>query len=324
MADRPCVHAWTANLTWDSPRIRDAVDEASTVSVIVRQAVKALADDSEDLPVVRLASRLEPGFRRAFLAAAGQANGRINLEQLAQAVASGNVTAIEAAAQIEVLSAELQSLVPLLRRGFLLGAGVAHQGLRASGLSMRFDLINPSAVTWTQAHAGDLITGITAETREAVRRLVEQAFREGRDGRQTARAIRDIVGLTDRQAIAVQRFRERLIEDGVPFERLMARAEKYAEAQRRWRATNIARTEINTASNAGQQALWQEAKIQGLIHPENTRRVWMTTDDDRRDTEICEPLDGVETGLAEPFPGGYMHPPAHPSCRCAVSLRFLA
>lgn len=34
----------------------------------------------------------------------------------------------------------------------------------------------------------------------------------------------------------------------------------------------------------------------------------------------CEPLDDVTARMDEPFPGGYMHPPAHPRCRCTTTL----
>lgn len=292
--------------------------EAGLVLATVRGALKNLADDMDDLPaLVRLASRLEPGFRRQFLLAARAANGRIDLEALAAALASGQVGAVEAAAQIEVFSAELGTLAPLLRRGFLLGAAVAHDGLQRAGLAMRFDLVNPYAVTWTEAHAAELVTGVTAETREAIRRLVERAFREGRDVRETARAIRDIVGLTGRQATAVDNFYERLIAEGVPVDRAAARAGKYAEAQLRWRASNLSRTEVIDASAEGQQTLWREARTQGLLDPARTRRIWLVSRDGRLDLEICEPMDGQEVGLEEPFTTGdgrrIMRPTAHPS-----------
>ena len=46
----------------------------------------------------------------------------------------------------------------------------------------------------------------------------------------------------------------------------------------------------------------------------------MTAEDDLVDREICEPLDGQEAALDEPFDGGIFRPPAHPNCRCSVGL----
>ena len=42
----------------------------------------------------------------------------------------------------------------------------------------------------------------------------------------------------------------------------------------------------------------------------------------KKNPPAVEVLDGVEVGLEEPFPGGFMNPPIHVSCRCAVSLKF--
>lgn len=39
---------------------------------------------------------------------------------------------------------------------------------------------------------------------------------------------------------------------------------------------------------------------------------------DSRVCPVCAPLEGMTRPLGEPFPGGFEHPPAHPSCRCLV------
>lgn len=580
---------------------------------LAARGVKVIADDLDDLPaLVRLASRLAPRLRRQFLDAVLAARNGIDLDALAQAVLSGNLTSIEAAAKLSSVSAATAAMEPILRQGFLLGAQYA---LEAAQFALRLDLVNPYATQWAQSHAAELVTEISRETGVALRTLLELAFTEGRSPAQTARAIRDLVGLTSRQAAAVEKFRARLLEEGIVPERVAARTEKYSTAQLRWRAecligdtpvtgamvravfrrwyegpmiiiqttagrqftatpnhpmltrrgwiaagklndsddlicdagqqntrpfrdrdvqqcpptlreifnalsfagaqdqfdvseddfhgdgghgkvdifrsdrmlaigmfaaldeptieaglstadqaafcfcslchglltidqkigigagtlfdlgssetirnrrrgdaepstdfsgglatsvlflndikgkrdrfratparqpdtsdesangrltdsdhrchfprrqaasietdrvvllrkietwsghvynlqtddgyynangvytgNTIARTETLTASNQGQQGLWQEAKRQGLLNPETTRRVWLVTNDDRLDTEICEPLDGEETTLDTPFPGGIMSPPAHPSCRCSLALKFV-
>ena len=285
---------------------------------------KAIPGDPDDLPLLtRLAARMEPAMRHAFLAAVRGAAGVIDLGGLTDALRSGQVTQVEAAAQLDKLGTDLKrQILPVLGRTFALGAQVGEDALGAA-LPIRFDLSNPAALAWVQAHGAELVVDVTDSTRSAIRSLVEVAFREGRAPAQLARELREVVGLLPRQATAVQHFRERLIEEGVSAEAVERRAGRYAEAQLRYRAQNVARTETLDASNAGQQELWQSARSQGLIDPQSTRRVVIVTQDDRLDLEICEPLDGAEAGLDEPFPGGYMRPPFHPSCRCSVGLRFL-
>ena len=82
-----------------------------------------------------------------------------------------------------------------------------------------------------------------------------------------------------------------------------------------------------TASNTGQDALWQEAKKQGAISEDTTRRVWILTMDDRL-CELCEPMEDAEAPLSGPFISPktkqeHMRPPLHVQCRCSVGLRFV-
>ena len=152
-----------------------------------------------------------------------------------------------------------------------------------------------------------------------------------------ARALRDEIGLHSRQQRAVSTFREKLtnqLADRHPrwttdrlAEEVNRKTGRYGDALLRYRAEVIARTEIVRAESEGQLTLWKEAKSQGLLDPDRTVRVWITTPDDRLDTELCEPMDGEETGLEEPWtlPDGraaMVPQDSHPQCRCSAGLRF--
>lgn len=88
------------------------------------------------------------------------------------------------------------------------------------------------------------------------------------------------------------------------------------------RAESIARTESLRAANEGQLDAWDGAKKNGLLS-ENAKRVWIATGDDLL-CAICEPMDGVEELLDDPFilddGEAITSPPAHPRCRCTVGL----
>ena len=290
------------------------------------QIVRALPGDPDDLPLLtRLAARMEPAMRRAFLAAVRGAVGIVDLGGLTDAVRSGQVSQIEAAAELDKLGADLKrEIMPVLGRTFAIGAQVGEEALGELAFRPSFDLRNPEAIAWVQAHGAELVTGVTDSTRAAIRALVEVAFREGRSPDLLAREVREIVGLTERQGRAVERFRARLIEEGIATDAIERRAEKYAEAQVRYRSQMISRTETLEASNAGQQALWDDARAQGLLDPQQTRRVWIATMDDRLEPN-CEALDGVEVGLSDPWRSegrDVMRPPLHVACRCATGLIF--
>lgn len=155
----------------------------------------------------------------------------------------------------------------------------------AQDAGFAFDRTDPKAVKWIEEHGGDLINGITDETRSQVQALVEQAFTEGVEVSDLAEQISGVIGGDD------------------------ARAEL------------IARTETMAASNEGQQEAWSQAVDDGLLTG-NEKQEWITTPDDRL-CPICAPLDGEQVGLNEYFDvdGEQLDgPPAHPNCRCTVGL----
>lgn len=259
---------------------------------------------------------MEPAARRAFLAAVRGAVGIVDIGALVEAVGSGQMSQVEAAAQLDVLSNDLRArLLPVIGQTFALGAAVGAEAADLQpAITYGFDLVNPESITWVRDHGASLVTEVGLSTKQAIQRLVETGIRDGVSPDRLAPRIMQVVGLRNDQVAAVDRYRSRLFADGVPQARADMLVAKYAEAQLRYRATMIARTETVDAASAGQDQLWSAAVGAGDLDPETTRRVWIATQDDRLDTTICLPLDGEEAGIGEAFPGGYMRPPAHPQC----------
>ena len=99
-------------------------------------------------------------------------------------------------------------------------------------------------------------------------------------------------------------------------------AATYAGRQHRYRAMNIARTELAMAYNEGAIGAVEAAQAQGYMG--DMVKVWLTADDERV-CPICAPLDGVEVNINAFFTGNTNRaplriPPAHPQCRCAVDF----
>lgn len=214
---------------------------------------------------------------------------------------------------------------------------------------MAFDRTSPEAIEWARTRSSTLVTQITAETREGIRQAIARAFSEGIAPRESARLIRELVGLRPDQVDAVLNARKRLIDaatrasrtgravavkipgapngvlkvppGGLPPARLQATLKRYAERQLRQRALLIARTETIAASNAAQQLQWAQAIRDGLLRGTEMQR-WSTARDERT-CPVCRPLDGVTVPLGQTFPselGPLTAPPAHPNCRCAIVL----
>ena len=97
-----------------------------------------------------------------------------------------------------------------------------------------------------------------------------------------------------------------------------ARATRYAEKLRRARARMIARTEIMRASNQGQLYAMRQAINDGLVDAGRAGKMWMTGPIDVCAT--CEGLMGQVIPVNESFALVGDAPPAHPNCRCVISL----
>jgi hypothetical protein len=171
-----------------------------------------------------------------------------------------------------------------------------------------------------------LVTRITEETRAALRDVVATAIREGQPPFEAARAIRALVGMTRPQAKSAMTLRQRLINEGMPLERVDRMVDRYAKRKIRDRAKTIARTETMWALNAGQADALRQAQDKGLL-PTGARKRWVTTPDDRL-CPICAPRGGqtaaVTTDSKNTRPGSFgddlLWPPAHPMCRCTIVL----
>lgn len=273
----------------------------------------------------RLADAAYPDFLRVVEILLADSGAVMPLHEIRAYVMEGRASELVALlehqlavkADVSLRAAFLDHLTPL--------ALVAAEATTVPGVSVVFDRADPYQLLAIERFVGDRITEIGATTRQAVRGVVENAFLRGDGINAQVQEIRRLVGLTSRQAAAVARYREALFEGGVSPARVETLVDRQVQRQLRLRATNIARTETIRAANAGQHLLWQQLAQDGLL-PGGFRRYWTVTPDDRTCT-ICLAVPGLNPEglvLDELFQtpvGPILHPPAHPSCRCAVSLR---
>lgn len=278
----------------------------------------------------RLADRAQPAVRQAFMAAVADVRSVTTLARLEEMVRTGDLAGLQRVLAGEPLEAALRArLAPAVVR-LAQDAGQKAVGALPASLRgvARFDLLNPKTVDFLRSYSFGLIRQIGATTREGIRRVVTDAFERGGHPREQARQIRNMVGLTARQAAAVSGYRAQLLAQGVRRSLADRRAQRYADRLLRRRALNIARTETIRAANVGQQALWDQMADEGLIEKDRARKVWIVTPDDRL-CEICAAIPGMNPE-GVPAQGGEFatdvgpvpYPPAHPQCRCAVGLEF--
>jgi hypothetical protein len=277
--------------------------------------------------ITRVAAKLEPALRKRFLAAVASLKGRVDLEALAAAMQHREAIEAITALHPETWERTLTPVARILPQAFNQAGKVAATILSGQlQTEMSFNLTNPRAVQWARTNTARLIVEVGESVKESVRGVIGSAFTEGMHPYESARLIRDIVGLTDRQAQAVVNYRFDLLEAGRTPEDVARLADRYGRQLLNYRSKTISRTETLTSSAQGQSELWNQAIDRGLLDPDKTWRRWIVAEDDRL-CDLCAPMNDQIVKYGDPFTRGdgvsVMTTPAHVNCRCAVSLSFI-
>lgn len=182
-----------------------------------------------------------------------------------------------------------------------------------------FNMRNPKAIEWATKYVGDNIREVENVTREAVRAIIADALKYGGHPRETAREIRQFIGLTEKQVKSILNYQRKLDESGRSVSRVNEMVDSQVRRLIRRRAETIARTETIDAANQGQMLHWEDMAAQGYLDKRFIKKKWSATPDERL-CPVCKPLDGEIADIDKPFSWGGMRPTRHPKCRCAVSL----
>lgn len=188
---------------------------------------------------------------------------------------------------------------------------------------VQFESTTERARAIIQTIGADLVRQVTDETRKAIRNEIDIALKEGLGADRTARNIIDSIGLTNRQARAANNFRKKLLENGVSLDKAEAEVKKYTTRMLKYRAENIARTELMKSANSGHMEMVRQGIDQDII-PRNVMKIWIVTPDDRL-CDYCMAVEGQTVPINEPFqtPLGPVDIAwLHCSCRCVMGLVF--
>jgi hypothetical protein len=237
----------------------------------------------------------------------------------------------------------------------------AHQGgLGLGELKITFDVGAKSASAIMRKSRLHLIKNISTQQKHVIRSVLSKALKEGVGPRQSARDLRQAIGLTNYQWQAVQNYRtalengsqkvfnytlrdkrfDRTVENVIDSDDLLDDAQidrmvdRYTEGWLRYRSETIARTEsIRTLSEA-RQASWMQMADELDVDPdEQIIRTWITTLDGReRDSHEWMHMQEVH-GFDEPFltpDDEELYYPGDPladesetiQCRCVTIMRI--
>jgi hypothetical protein len=213
-----------------------------------------------------------------------------------------------------------------------------------------FDRLDAQTVRFVNDYETGLIRQLADDTRAAVRLILGQPGSTANKGR----ALREVIGLTERQAAAVQSFRAalergdarnalgrelrdrrhdrsvaRIGEKPLSAEQIDRMVKRYRERYIKHRAESIAKTESVRAANAGNREAWRQAAAAGIVAGTLVRGFWLVKDDEAL-CGRCEPIpdlnpDGRRLGelFDTPFDGQVQSGPLHTRCRCLVRYRIV-
>ena len=119
-------------------------------------------------------------------------------------------------------------------------------------VAITFDAASPHVLAYVQQHSAQLIRGIGLETRQAIRALLVQNMQAGRSWQSVVPDIREMIGVTVRQADALVARRALLLAQGMKEARVEKLIAQKTRAYIRLRARTMARHESLLAANAGQ------------------------------------------------------------------------
>ena len=315
----------------------------------------------------QLARRQEPRISRAFMAGLENVRDRVNATRLEQLLSSGDTNAILQLLSLDQSREDLQQFKAAINQAVSEGAKAAAEsqpsvtGLNGTQVNFVFDSQNPRLAQYAQQISSTRIREISEDVRQVARNVISQDTTAGINPRETARRLRDSIGLTAKQEAAVQNYRRSLEQlDGdalrrelrdkrsdrkvrsaienakpLPNDRINSLVERYRKKYVKYRSETIARTEATRSLAGAQWELFQSYIDEGRIDERQVRRFWKPTLDGRTRNEhmLIPDMNPGGVGQNEPFESmfGPIMYPGDPNaradntinCRCAVFPRII-
>jgi len=303
----------------------------------------------------QLLDAAEPRIRRRFLQLLAQSRDMVTIEEIA--------TLVEAGQYLEAMSV-MENVAPGLHNSLV--EVYAQAGLNAAlfitetaKTPVEFTLLSDEAVNTLRTHRMRLVREITQQTQAAMVETAQAAIAEGAHPYETARRIKNGLGLTQHQAQSVNNYRS-LLERGSKsalqrelrdrrFDRTVERAirerrpltseqvnrmvARYEQRMIQHRAKTIALTESQSMLHEGEEEMFEQAVREKKIQRKQVLRTWRTAGDMRvRDSHA--PMNGQQRFMGDLFvtgagryvrwPGDVNAPASERiNCRCVLQRRVL-
>lgn len=293
-----------------------AITEAAIEAAIETLDPDALAQMLFEITIEAISNRLDDLLRGVFLTTADKEARRI----LKETPRPGLPEVVDAGIRLPSGIIIPRDMAPVDTIGFTL----------TPIDRLTLDYIDPRAVDYARRRAAALVTDIDSANRLGLRRLITDSVARGRSPRETARLVRQTVGLHTRWIRAVDNFDRQqvaaLVKQGLSPRAAQEQADvltkRYRDRLIRRRAEMIARTEIQTAQNMARQSSWDAGNRAGYVDG-GSMKVWRAATATLRGAppcDVCSQMNGQRVQWNAAFASGHLMPPAHPHCRCTAVL----
>ncbi len=202
-------------------------------------------------------------------------------------------------------------------------------------ISVTFDYLNPNVLTAIRELDAKILPTLKADVRETVRQNVRAGLEAGKNPRTIARAIREVVGLSPAQELAVRNYRAELesgktgaatsrklhdarykVTEGMTSAKIDKMTAVYRRNMVAYHAETISRTATLDAFKAGQALSWQDAIDKGIVDAAEAQKTWVTVGDSRVRDEHA-----AMSGETVPYDAAYSNGEVMPgestyNCRC--------
>lgn len=307
------------------------------------------------------ATKQEPGVAAALLEAVAVMRARITDAELVDFITRGDVDALVQQIDFEPVRFALRDAVAAAAErtpsGFTAANGET-MGAWPARIVVRFDTLAPYAVAALREFESRAVDVLRRDVRGGFVAAIETGVMGGKNPIDTARRIRDLIGLPDSLVRATTSYRDALlsgnssalrdaldrqlrdgrfdrsvlrsIADKTPIdpERAERMAAAYARRALQFNAETLSRTATMDALNQGNRLAWRHAIETGVVQIYELRRFWIVARDERTcprclTIPVLNPQGrGMDEPFVTPYDGLVMIPTLHYRCRCVVYTRF--
>lgn len=271
----------------------------------------------------QLADKMDAKLAKKFLDSVQSLKGNIDWKQVEAFLEAGDYNSVLQLFSPGLTEASFTPFTVGITEAFIAGGSFVASTVPAfrstatgSMVNVAFDIANPELTTVLHSYKMSLIREISNSTLEIVQDELRDSISGGINPIEASRRIRDTLGLTTHQRMAVERFRSELEKIGtsgdktsrmalrnilqrklrdrrfdagvveavrsnmmLPSAQINKIVTRYQDRMLKRRAETVARTESIRALNMANQALWEQQVKDGKIEEDRVERLWIVTRD---------------------------------------------